>query len=148
MPPAKKPTVDMTVPNRNNKFLSLVSLVTPFLLLPVVAIATGHVALKEYAKEGADQTWRPLALVGTISGYVVLFIKINLIFMVGSILMANATSHSMHDMRNQYYAYDMPMVQSNMMSDSLQSGDGIITFTDTASPDGNAIQVSPPVAAQ
>lgn len=106
----KKPVEDMTIPNRNNRFLSLLSLVTPFLLMPVVAIVAGHVALKEYNKENADQTWKPLALAGTISGYIVLFIKINILMAIGASIASQAGySHYNHDM----YSYDMPMHSSS-----------------------------------
>ena len=139
MPPAKKTAVDMTTPNRNNKILSLFSLIAPFLLLPVVAIVAGHVALKEYSKEGADQTWRPLALAGTIAGYAILFIQINVVLIMGSVFMANTAHHSMYDMGNQYYAYDMPMAQGGAVMEDLQFGqlksnDGTVTFSDTAAP--------------
>lgn len=118
----KKTAEDMTVPNRNNKFLSLLSLVTPFLLLPVVGIVSGHVALKEYNKEDADQTWKPLALAGTISGYVVLFVKINIIMIVGAFLSTQANySHYTNDM----YSYDMPMHSSNSHGKSFTNTDSM-----------------------
>ena len=101
----KKPVQDMTLPNRNNRFLSIVSLVTPFILMPIVGIITGHVALKEYSKEGADQTWKPLALAGTIAGYAVLFVKINIILFVGAVLSSYSGHHG--------YYNDMPMYISD-----------------------------------
>lgn len=89
--------------DKNNKVLSLVSLVSPFLMLPVVGIVTGHVALKEYSKENVDKTWKPLALAGTISGYVVLFIKINLMLAFGAFLMASGSHYANPYHHNPYY---------------------------------------------
>lgn len=128
----KKPAQDMTVPNRNNKFLSLVSLVTPFFMLPVVGIVSGHVALKEYSKENADQTWKPLALAGTIAGYVVLFVQINMVLIMGAFLSTQASyNHYNHDM----YSYDMPM-NNNDMYQTMPMGDTMMGESNMMLPDG------------
>lgn len=103
MPTNSKNTLakeELNQKNKNNRLLSLVSLIAPFIMLPVVGIVAGHVALKEYGKDDADKTWKPLALAGTISGYVVLFVKINLIIMLGAFLSLKSYSYTNH--------YDMP----------------------------------------
>ena len=111
----KKPAEDMTIPNRNNRFLSILSLIAPFIMLPVVGIVAGHVALKEYSKENSDQTWKPIALAGTISGYVVLFVKINIIMIVGAFLSTQA-SYPHHGYMNQY---DMPMYEVSQQNTGM-----------------------------
>lgn len=94
----------------STQVLSLTALITPFLLLPIVGIVTGHVALKEYRNTNIDKSWRPLAIVGLIISYIVLVFKImGIMFFTGLMLlgaMFSSTTYNTGHHGPPPYVYD------------------------------------------
>lgn len=118
---------DMSQDNRDNKALTLIAFIGSF-IEPLVGIIAGSVALKEYRKEGATQTWKPLALAGTIIGYVGLAIRIQIVIFFMAIMSQAGHYNHYNDCNYNYnygYGYNcvypqpMPYMYDSMMSNAM-----------------------------